>query len=185
MTSRILGIDPGLTRCGYGIIDADKSRKATLVDVGVIQSQATSELVERIGLICQGVQEQIDAHKPDSIAIERVFSQSNVSTVMGVAQISGAIMLLAYKADIPVSLHTPTAVKAAVTGDGKANKDAVAKMVCRILGLTEIPKPVDATDALALAICHSWSLVLPAASETQTAAQKKWASALAASKPKR
>ena len=185
MSTRILGIDPGLTRCGFGVVDAEKSRKASLVDVGVIQSSANCELSERIGRIAIEVQALIEKHKPDSIAIERVFSQSNVSTVRGVAQISGAIMLLAYNAEVPVTLHTPTAVKAAVTGDGKANKDAVAKMVCRILGLTEVPKPVDATDALALAICHSWSLAQPSVGEIQTSAQKKWASALAASTPKR
>lgn len=177
-SSRILGIDPGLTRCGYGVIDTQKSRKASLVDVGVIQSTASMELSARIGAIVDEVEVLIDQHKPSSIAIERVFSQSNVSTVMGVAQITGAIMLIAHRRGLPVSMHTPTAVKAAVTGDGKANKQAVAKMVCRILDLPEAPKPVDATDALALAICHSWTLALPIGAAEQTEAQRKWSQAI-------
>lgn len=178
MSNRILGIDPGLTRCGYGVIDANRSRKAELVEVGVFQSATSVDISGRVGGIADQVEALIDRLNPAEIAIERVFSQSNVSTVMGVAQITGAIMFIAHKRGLSVALHTPTAVKAAVTGHGKANKQAVAKMVCAILSLSEVPKPVDATDALALAICHSWTLAGGSQQATQTAAQRKWASAM-------
>jgi crossover junction endodeoxyribonuclease RuvC len=94
--------------------------------------------------------------KPDVIAVERVFSQHNVRTVMGTGQAAGVALLLAAKAGIPVMLHTPSEVKASVTGNGRANKAQVAMMVQKILNLDAIPKPVDATDALALAICNIW-----------------------------
>lgn len=178
MSHRILGIDPGLTRCGYGVIDAHQSRKAKLIEVGVFQSDSDVQTTDRVGTIADQVEALIERLNPQEIAIERVFSQSNVSTVMGVAQITGALMLIAYRRGLAVTMHTPTAVKAAVTGDGRANKQAVAKMVCAILALSEVPKPVDATDALALAICHSWTLAGPGEQATQTSAQRKWAEAI-------
>lgn len=178
MQHRILGIDPGLTRCGFGVIDTDRSRRATLVEAGIFESDTGLSVTGRVGTISEQVEALIDRLNPVEIAIERVFSQSNVSTVMGVAHITGAIMLVAHRRGLPVTLHTPTAVKAAVTGNGKANKQGVAKMVCAILSLSEVPKPVDATDALALAICHSWTLAGRGNETTQTAAQQKWASAI-------
>jgi crossover junction endodeoxyribonuclease RuvC len=98
----------------------------------------------------------MDATSPDAVAVERVFSQHNVRTVMGVAQVSGVIMTAAARRGLPVALHTPSEVKAAVTGHGRAGKDQVGAMVARLLHLTEAPKPADASDALALAICHVW-----------------------------
>ena len=104
----------------------------------------------------QQLSEWINVWKPDVIAVERVFSQHNVRTVMGTGQAAGIALLLAAKAGIPVMMHTPSEVKASVTGSGRANKAQVALMVQKILNLETIPKPVDATDALALAICHIW-----------------------------
>jgi crossover junction endodeoxyribonuclease RuvC len=152
MTVRVLGIDPGLTRCGVGIVDVAANRSATLVDVQVLRSSPDLSLERRLLLISDG----LDTHKPAFVAIERVFAQQNVSTVMGTAQISGVALMLAAKRGLTVTLHTPSEVKAAITGYGSANKSQVGTMVARVLGLAEIPKPADAADALALAICHAW-----------------------------
>ncbi|WP_179580555.1 crossover junction endodeoxyribonuclease RuvC [Glaciibacter psychrotolerans] len=153
---RVLGIDPGLTRCGVGVVDVAGNRRATLVDVTVLRSTADMPLERRLLLISQGIEELLDRHQPQFVAIERVFAQQNVSTVMGVAQISGVALVLAAERNLPVTLHTPSEVKAAITGYGNAEKKQVGTMVARILGLAEIPKPADAADALALAICHAW-----------------------------
>jgi crossover junction endodeoxyribonuclease RuvC len=131
--------------------------------------------------------ELIDASKPESIAIERVYADSNVSTVMGTAQISGVVMYLAHIRGIPVTLHTPTEVKAAVTGSGRAGKDQVGKMVASILGLKEVPKPADAADSLAIAICHAWRALAMGTgtpSDSITPAQKAWREAEIASQHK-
>jgi crossover junction endodeoxyribonuclease RuvC len=135
--------------------------------------------VGRIGLQIEAL---IKQERPNAIAIERVFSQQNVSTVMGTAQISGAVLMLAHKHSIPVVMYTPTQVKAAVTGSGRAAKDQVGFMVAKILGLAEVPKPADAADSLAIAICHAWRS--PAASESTnlTKAQKAWLAAERAAK---
>ncbi|MFC4225375.1 crossover junction endodeoxyribonuclease RuvC [Lysinibacter cavernae] len=153
---RILGIDPGLTRCGVGVVEIGAARRATFIDVAVVRTPASMELSQRLLTIGSGIEELIDQHKPDAIALERVFAQHNVSTVMGIAQISGVAFFLAAQRGIPVGLHTPTEVKAAVTGYGGAEKDQVGAMVAKILRLASPPKPADAADALALAICHGW-----------------------------
>lgn len=150
---RVLAIDPGLTRCGIGVIE---SKSMTLVGVGVLKSSSDDAIERRLMEIDTQIRHWINEHNPDVIAIERVFSQQNLRTVMGTAQVAGVALLAAAQADIKVVMHTPSEVKAAVTGSGRAKKDQVAQMVQRILKLTEIPKPVDATDALALAICHVW-----------------------------
>ena len=156
MPVRVLGIDPGLTRCGVGVVDVAGNRTASLVDVTVLRSTPDMPLEQRLLLISRGIAELLDRHKPQFVAIERVFAQQNVSTVMGVAQISGVALVLAAERGIPVTLHTPSEVKAAITGFGGAEKKQVGTMVARILRLSEIPKPADAADALALAICHAW-----------------------------
>ncbi|KFF60637.1 crossover junction endodeoxyribonuclease RuvC [Cryobacterium sp. MLB-32] len=156
MAVRVLGIDPGLTRCGIGIVDVAGNRSATLVDVTVVRSPIDLPLEKRLLLLSEGIEDMLDRHKPQFVAIERVFAQNNVGTVMGTAQISGVALLLAARRGLPVTLHTPSEVKAAITGYGSADKKQVGTMVARILGLTEIPKPADAADALALAICHAW-----------------------------
>jgi crossover junction endodeoxyribonuclease RuvC len=183
---RVLGIDPGLTRCGVGVVDVAANRTATLVDVTVLRSSPELPLEQRLLLISQGLEEMLDRHRPSFVAIERVFAQNNVSTVMGTAQISGVALLLAAQRGLPVTLHTPSEVKAAITGYGSADKTQVGAMVARVLGLSEVPKPADAADALALAICHAWRTgasggTLPIAAGVApgglTPAQKAWRAA--------
>lgn len=180
--TRILGIDPGLTRCGIGVIDLGKSRKANLVYVGVIESLKTAELDSRIGSIGAGLEDLISKFKPDVVAIERVFSQQNLSSVMGTAQIAGVAIFLAHKHKIPIAMHTPTEVKAAVTGSGRAGKAQVGQMVANLLGLDEIPKPADAADALAIAICQAYRGANSSTSYTK--AQQKWNSAVKSARGK-
>jgi crossover junction endodeoxyribonuclease RuvC len=153
---RVLGVDPGLTRCGVGIVDGVVASPLSLVEVGVILTPVEAALEQRLLDLDQQLSQWINLWKPDVIAVERVFSQHNVRTVMGTGQAAGVALLLAAKAEIPVMMHTPSEVKAAVTGNGRANKGQVALMVQKILNLDSIPKPVDATDALALAICNIW-----------------------------
>ncbi|MCD4849631.1 crossover junction endodeoxyribonuclease RuvC [Arthrobacter sp. AK01] len=156
MTLRVLGVDPGLTRCGIGVVDIERNRRATMVAVGVVGTSADLTLDKRLLVIAEAIDEWLDRHEPDVVAVERVFSQMNVSTVMGVAQASGVVIAAAARRGIPVALHTPSEVKAAVTGSGTANKDAVTKLVTKILRLDAPPKPADAADALALALTHAW-----------------------------
>jgi len=153
---RVLGVDPGLTRCGVGIVEGAVGSPISLVGVGVILTPSEAALEQRLLDLDQQLSEWINLWKPDVIAVERVFSQHNVRTVMGTGQAAGIALLLAAKAGIPVMMHTPSEVKASVTGSGRANKTQVALMVQKILNLETLPKPVDATDALALAICHIW-----------------------------
>lgn len=153
---RILGIDPGLTRCGVGIVDLNNNRRASFVAVHVIRTPSTSELPARLFELEAGLTEMFDSYQPDAIAIERVFSQHNVRTAMGTAQASAVAMLIAARNQLDVAMYTPTEVKAAVTGYGRADKAQITSMVTRLLNLAEPPKPADAADALALALCHAW-----------------------------
>jgi crossover junction endodeoxyribonuclease RuvC len=183
MPTRVLGVDPGLTRCGLGLIEVGSSRKVSLVSVDTVRTESTAELVDRIGYIGEQIEALILKSRPSAIAIERVFAQQNLRSVMGVAQISGVVLMLAHKHQIPVFMHTPSEVKAAVTGSGRANKNQVGTMVAKILGLKEIPKPADAADSLAIAICHAWKSAGGTATESKalTPAQKAWQSAEQAS----
>ena len=153
---RVLGIDPGLTRCGVGVVEGAVGKQLHLVDVGVVRTAADLPIDQRLHAIAEGIEQWLDATRPDAVAVERVFSQHNVKTVMGTAQASGIALLLAARRGLPVALHTPSEVKAAVTGSGRADKAQVGAMVTRLLRLTEVPKPADAADSLALAICHIW-----------------------------
>jgi crossover junction endodeoxyribonuclease RuvC len=177
---RVLGIDPGLTRCGVGVVDSLPGRRVALVDVGVLTSAPTVTVDLRLLEIARGIERWLDAHVPDVVAVERVFAQHNVATVMGTAQVAGIAMLEAARRGVPVALHTPSEVKAAVTGSGRAGKEQVQRMVARILGLADLPKPADAADALALGICHLWR---PAGAlqggdrHELTPAQRAWAAA--------
>jgi len=153
---RVLGIDPGLTRCGVGIVSGTPGSALTLDGVGVIMTGTELDLDHRLLKLHSQITEWVEKYSPDVIAVERVFSQHNVRTVMGTAQAAGIALLVAAQHGVPVFLHTPSEVKAAVTGSGRANKAQVAMMVQKILNLDSIPKPVDATDALALAICNIW-----------------------------
>ena len=185
---RVLGIDPGLTRCGVGVVEGAIGKPLSLVDVGVVRTSSELFVADRLRLLEEGLDEWLDRTRPDAVAVERVFSRSDVSTVMGTAQASGVALLIAARRGLPVALHTPSEVKAAVTGNGRADKAQVGAMVARLLRLDAVPKPADAADSLALAICHVWrggaSQRLEAAAAQQkavlAAARKKQAAALAA-----
>ncbi|WP_197677365.1 crossover junction endodeoxyribonuclease RuvC [Friedmanniella luteola] len=151
-----MGIDPGLTRCGLGVVDGVPGRPPTLVAVGVTRTPPTLETARRLVQLEESVEAWVREHRPDAVAVERVFAQHNVATVMGTAQAAGIAMLVAARHGLPVALHTPSEVKASITGSGRAGKEQVGAMVTRILRLTAAPKPADAADALALAICHIW-----------------------------
>lgn len=153
---RVLGVDPGLTRCGIGVVDGGRGREVTCVAVGVARSPAEAELSARLLAISEEVERWLDTHQPEAVAIERVFSQQNLSTVMGTAQVSGVVALAAARRGLPVAFHTPSEVKAAVSGSGRADKRQVTAMITKILSLDAAPKPADAADALALAVCHLW-----------------------------
>lgn len=153
---RVLGIDPGLTRCGLGVVEGAVGRPLHLVDVNVVRTSSDLPVPERLVTIEKGVDAWLDEHRPDAVAIERVFARSDVSTVMGTAQASGIAMVCAARRGLPVALHTPSEVKAAVSGNGRAGKEQVGAMVTRILRLESPPRPADAADALALAITHIW-----------------------------
>jgi crossover junction endodeoxyribonuclease RuvC len=153
---RVLGVDPGLTRCGLGVVDSARPGTATLVEVGVIRTPADADIGLRLHGIERGIEEWLDRHSPDAVAVERVFAQANVRTVMGTAQAGAVAIACAARRGLPVALHTPSEVKAAVTGSGRADKAQVTTMVTRLLRLDARPTPADAADALALAICHLW-----------------------------
>ena len=153
---RVLGIDPGLTRCGLGVVEGSVGRPLSLVDVNVLRTSADRPVAERLVTIEKGIDAWLDEFAPDAVAVERVFARSDSSTIMGTAQASGIAMVAAARRGIPLALHTPSEVKAAVTGSGRAAKAQVGAMVTRILRLDAPPKPADAADALALAITHIW-----------------------------
>lgn len=153
---RVLGIDPGLTRCGFGVVDGRPGQPPTMVDVAVVRTPPELDTARRLVQLEVAVEEWVRRHRPDAVAVERVFAQHNVQTVMGTAQAAGIAMLVAARHGLPVALHTPSEVKASITGSGRAGKDQVGAMVTRILRLSEMPRPADAADALALAICHVW-----------------------------
>ena len=153
---RVLGVDPGLTRCGVGVVEGAAGRPLRLVHVEVVRTPADADLPERLLTLATALDRAVAAYAPDVVAVERVFSQHNVRTVMGTAQAAALAVLSAARAGVPVALHTPSEVKAAVTGSGRADKAQVTTMVTRLLRLPDRPRPADAADALALAICHIW-----------------------------
>jgi len=153
---RVLGVDPGLTRCGIGVIDGGPGLPPKMVEVVVVRTPANTDLALRLLAIAEQVESMMDRLQPDTVAIERMFSQHNVRTVMGTAQASGVVALAAARRSIPVAWHTPSEVKAAVSGNGNADKAQVTAMITRLLKLPAAPKPADAADALALAITHIW-----------------------------
>ena len=186
MATILLGIDPGLTRCGFGVIESSAGRKIRHIEHGVIETSASMPLPERLATIANAFEQLLDREKPSSIGLERVFAQQNLHSVMGVAQVSGVVLMIASRRGIPISLHTPTEVKLAVTGTGRAVKSQVATMVAKLLNLQAAPKPADAADALAIAIACAWRSPVEAGkgetSATLTSAQAKWQSAIESSK---
>ncbi|MBW3079329.1 crossover junction endodeoxyribonuclease RuvC [Bifidobacterium simiiventris] len=185
----ILGVDPGLTRCGVGVIEAGAHRRLSFIHVDVVRSSPDTSQDLRLLAIYNGLVDKIERFAPDTVSIERVFAQENRNTVLGTAQAAGMAMLAAAQRGIPVALHTPTESKLAITGNGKAEKPQMERMVARILGLNEPPTPADAADALAIAICHA---LRPAGAlqggereQHLTAAQRQWALAAQRSKRRR
>lgn len=182
MSFRILGVDPGLTRCGLGVVEAGRGRRLHLVDVAVARTAADEDPALRLLRISDEIEAWIIRLSPDAVAVERVFAQHNVRTVTGTAQVAGLAMVAAARAGLPLALHTPSEVKAAVTGHGRAEKAQVQEMVRRLLHLEAAPTPADAADALALAITHAWRAHAVGTSHRtptaqQTAAQRAWAQA--------
>ena len=192
-----MGIDPGLTRCGLGATDVDPSRRATLVHVGVARSDKDLATHFRLTAIAEAIDAVIERHRPEVVAIERVFAQDNLQSVTTTMQVMGAAMACVGRAGLPLAVHTPSEVKSAVSGNGNAGKAQVQTMVARILGLAEAPRPADAADSLAIAICHAWrgtgllgapadsSIAVslsgrPTARTEMTPAQRAWAQAQAA-----
>ena len=153
---RVLGVDPGLTRCGLGLVDGGQGVVLRLVRTEVIGTPSAAPVGERLLEIEEHIDRWIQLYQPDAVAVERVFSQHNVRTVMGTAQAGAVAIVSAARRGLPVALHTPSEVKAAVTGNGRADKAQVTAMVTRLLHLSDPPRPADAADALALAICHLW-----------------------------
>lgn len=153
---RVLGVDPGLTRCGVGVVDGAPGTPLSLVGVHVIRTSPDDDIGTRLVELERQLDALLDELRPDAVAVERVFSQHNVSTVMGTAQAGAVAIVCAARRGLPVALHTPSEAKAAVTGNGRADKAQVTMMVTRLLRLAAAPKPADAADALALAICHVW-----------------------------
>ncbi|MBT1018466.1 crossover junction endodeoxyribonuclease RuvC [Canibacter sp. lx-72] len=189
----VLGIDPGLTRCGVGLIEVKSARRLEFLHVEVLRSAVEDPLEQRLLQLGSAIERLLDGlEKPADIAIERVFAQENLPSVMGVAQISGIVLYAAAKRGIPVKMYTPNEVKLQVTGYGAAEKSQIIAMVTKILGLQTPPKPADAADALALAITHAWFLargggsqsaaaginqnlrVTPKPASALTAAQRAW-----------
>jgi crossover junction endodeoxyribonuclease RuvC len=149
-------VDPGLTRCGVGVVEGEPGRTCRLVAFELIGTDPAEDLGRRLLALDVRLTELVATHRPDAVAVERVFSQHNVRTVMGTAQAGAVAVLAGARAGLPVQTYTPSEVKAAVTGSGQADKAQVTAMVTRLLRLSAAPRPADAADALALAICHVW-----------------------------
>ena len=177
----VLGVDPGLTRCRVGVIEAGAYRRLSFIHVDVVRSDPHESQDLRLLKIYDGLCAKMDEFIPDTVSIERVFAQENRNTVLGTAQAAGMAMLAAAQRGIPVALHTPTESKMAITGNGKAEKIQMERMVARILNLNALPTPADAADALAIAICHALrpSGALEGGEREQhlTPAQRQWAQA--------
>ncbi len=152
---RVLGVDPGLTRCGVGIVEGT-GQQLRLVHAGVVRTEASAELPERLLAISSALAALMDEHEPDVVVVERVFAQHNVRTVMGTAQAGALAILAAAQRGTQVAVYTPSEMKAAITGNGRAEKQQIGFMVTKVLKLKEMPKPADTADALALAITHVW-----------------------------
>lgn len=153
---RILGIDPGLATVGFGLVDTDK-RGMKLVSCGIISTPAHTSLSSRLDRIFDDMNELIKTFNPDAISVEELFFNTNITTGIAVSHARGVILLSAYKNGVPIHEYTPLQVKQAVVGYGRAEKRQVIEMVKRILHLPAAPKPDDAADAVALAVCHARS----------------------------
>ncbi|AQP46051.1 crossover junction endodeoxyribonuclease RuvC [Tessaracoccus flavus] len=153
---RVIGIDPGLTRCGVGIVEGTVGRLPTMIALGVVRTSPSLDVARRLVELESGLEEYFNRYAPEAVAIERVFSQHNLASVMDTAQAAGVAALVGARRGLSVTFHTPSEVKAAVSGSGSAGKAQVTQMVMRILRLEVAPKPADAADALAIAVTHVW-----------------------------
>ena len=171
---RVFGVDPGLTRCGLGVVEGVPGRPPGLVAVGVIRTAADDDIATRLLAIEAEIERWLTEYRPETVAVERVFSQQNVRTVMGTAQAGAVAIVCAARRGLPVVLHTPSEVKAAVTGNGRADKNQVTAMVMRLLRMPERPRPADAADALALAICHLWRVPAVAGRQPSISMSAGW-----------
>ena len=168
----VLGIDPGLTRCGYAVLQVQGNTDVSLTSLGVLRTKPEDELPARLAEIAQEVEALLDQYQPTAVAVEHIFFQSNVRTAMSVGQVSGLVLSAAARRGIEVVQYSPNQVKLAITGWGGADKAQVQKMVKQRLKLNTIPKPADAADAAAIALCHIASSPL-AMKVAQAVAAKK------------
>ena len=149
----VLGIDPGLTRCGFAALE-EAVGGISVMAMGVMTSPSDMDVAERLASLHHDISALLDETQPIAVAVEKVFFQSNPRTAMSVAQASGVVLALASSRGIPVAQYSPSQVKSSVAGSGTADKLAVQKMVQRRLGLSSLPQPADAADAAAIALCH-------------------------------
>jgi crossover junction endodeoxyribonuclease RuvC len=152
-TATVLGVDPGLTRCGYAVLRRDGSA-VSVQTMGVITTPPDMDLADRLTMVMADIESLMDETQPSTVAVEQVFFQSNARTAMGVAQASGVVLVCARRRGLPVARYTPSQVKRAVTGSGVADKKQIQSMVARRLNLSVLPSPADAADAAAVALCH-------------------------------
>ncbi len=150
----VLGIDPGLTRCGYAVLQVDENYATSIMALGVLSTKPEQELPHRLAEIASEIDALLDEYQPSAVAVERIFFQLNVRTAMSVGQVSGLVLSAAARRGVEVVQYSPNQVKLAITGWGGADKAQVQKMVKQRLKLKSIPKPPDAADAAAIALCH-------------------------------
>jgi crossover junction endodeoxyribonuclease RuvC len=160
--SIVLGIDPGLTRCGYAVLRVSGNTEVSMSALGVLSTSPEKDLPNRLAEIAREIEELLDEYQPSAVAVERIFFQSNVRTAMSVGQVSGLVLSAAARRNIEVVQYSPNQVKLALTGWGGADKAQVQKMIKERLKLNSIPKPADAADAAAIALCHIASSPLSA-----------------------
>lgn len=153
---RVMGVDPGLTRCGLGVVEGAPGGGLRMIAVGVVRTPTSDDPALRLLTLQTEIDQWLARYEPDAVAVERVFAKANIKGIMGTAQASAVPMLAAARLGLPLATRTPTEIKAAVTGNGRADKAQVTAMVTRILALDTPPTPADAADALALAICQLW-----------------------------
>lgn len=154
---RILGIDPGLAIVGYGVLDYDSAHRLKLIDFGTIQTSPKDTVPVRVKQLAGGMRQLTDTFSPDVIALEELFFKKNVTTGINVAQARGALLVSAAEYTDQLYEYTPMQVKQAVTGYGGADKHQIQMMICTLLKLKQVPRPDDAADAVAVALCHAHS----------------------------
>lgn len=157
---RVLGIDPGTATTGYGVVESDAAQKEEALDYGVIRTESDEPPARRLAVIYGAVTDLLNRHRPDALAVEQLFFNRNVRSALAVGQARGAVLLAAAHQGVPVLEYTPLQVKMAVAGYGRAEKQQIQAMVRAILRLGETPRPDDAADALAVALCCLHSLPL-------------------------